>query len=87
MLLNSTIVLIYADFCKDVDLRLPYSCSSDRITREGKGREVLTRVSKMNFTKFYSVNVTGVAAKVQPILSIPMNQDTGSAFTQPVHSK
>ena len=41
---------------------------------------------EVNFTKFYSVNVTGVAAKVQPILSIPMNHDTGSAFTQPVPS-
>jgi hypothetical protein len=41
---------------------------------------------EVNFTKFYSVNVTGVAAKVQSILSIPMNHDTGSAFTQPVPS-
>jgi len=41
---------------------------------------------EVNFTKFYSVNVTGVAAKVQPILSIPMNHDTGSEFTQPVPS-
>jgi hypothetical protein len=30
----------------------------------------------VNFTKFYSVNVTGVAAKVQPILSIPISHDT-----------
>jgi hypothetical protein len=41
---------------------------------------------EVNFTKFYSVNVTGVAAKVQPIPSIPMNHDIGSAFTQPVPS-
>jgi hypothetical protein len=34
----------------------------------------------VNFKKFYSVNVTGVAAKVQPILSTPANHDTGSAF-------
>ncbi len=33
---------------------------------------------EVNFTKFYSVNVTGVAAKVQPILSIPINHDTQS---------
>jgi hypothetical protein len=39
---------------------------------------------EVNFTKFYSVNVTGVAAKVQPILSTPMNHGTDSAFTQPV---
>jgi hypothetical protein len=39
---------------------------------------------EVNFTKFYSVNVTGVVAKVQPILSTPMNHDTDSAFTQPV---
>jgi chloramphenicol O-acetyltransferase len=30
----------------------------------------------INFTKFYSVNVTGVAANVQPIFSTPMNHDT-----------
>jgi hypothetical protein len=40
----------------------------------------------VNFTKFYSVNVTGVAAKVQPILSTPMNHDTSNVFTQPVPS-
>ena len=34
----------------------------------------------VNFTKFYSVNVTGVAANVQPILSTPMNHDAGSPF-------
>ncbi|MFZ0223523.1 MAG: hypothetical protein WAM42_17715 [Candidatus Nitrosopolaris sp.] len=41
---------------------------------------------EVNFTKFYSVNVTGVAAKVQPILSTPMNYDNGSAFTQSLPS-
>jgi hypothetical protein len=41
---------------------------------------------EVNFTKFYSVNVTGVAAKVQPILSTPMNHDTGSSFTQSLPS-
>jgi hypothetical protein len=40
---------------------------------------------EFNFTKFYSVNVTGVKANIQPILSTPMNHDTGSAFTQPLH--
>jgi hypothetical protein len=35
----------------------------------------------VNFTKFYSVNVTGVVANAQPILSTPMNHDgRGSAF-------
>jgi hypothetical protein len=33
---------------------------------------------EVNFTKFYSVNVTGVAAKIQPILSIPINHNTQS---------
>jgi hypothetical protein len=40
----------------------------------------------VNFTKFYSVNVTGVAAKVQPILSTQMNHDTGSTFSQSLPS-
>ena len=35
----------------------------------------------VNFTKFYSVNVTGVAANAQPIISTPMNHNgRGSAF-------
>jgi hypothetical protein len=35
----------------------------------------------VNFTKFYSVNVTGVVANAQPILSTAMNHDgRGSAF-------
>jgi hypothetical protein len=35
----------------------------------------------VNFTKFYSVNVTGVAANAQPIISTPTNHDgRGSAF-------
>jgi hypothetical protein len=37
---------------------------------------------EVNFTKFFSVNITGVATKVQPLLSTPMNHDTGSTFTQ-----
>jgi hypothetical protein len=41
---------------------------------------------EVNFTKFYSVNVTGVAAKVQPILATPLNHDTSNVFTQPVPS-
>ena len=41
---------------------------------------------EVNFTKFYSVNITGVAAKVQPIPSTPINYDTGSAFTKRVPS-
>ena len=41
---------------------------------------------EVNFTKFYSVNITGVAAKVQPIPSTPINYDTGSAFTNRVPS-
>jgi hypothetical protein len=36
---------------------------------------------EVNLTKFYSVNIR-VSAKVQPLLSTPMNHDTGSAFTQ-----
>ena len=43
----------------------------------------------VNFTKFYSVNVTGVVANAQPILSTPMNHDgRGSAFpiSLPVNS-
>jgi hypothetical protein len=35
----------------------------------------------INLTKFYSVNVTGVAAKAQqPIAPTPTNNTTGSAF-------
>lgn len=35
---------------------------------------------EVNFTKFYSVNVTGVAAKVQNMPPTPANHDSGNAF-------
>ena len=41
---------------------------------------------EVNFTKFYSVNVTGVAAKVQNMPPTPTNHDTGNAFPQSLPS-
>ncbi|MFY9795042.1 MAG: hypothetical protein WAK17_08670 [Candidatus Nitrosopolaris sp.] len=35
---------------------------------------------EVNFTKFYSVNVTGVVAKVQNTPPTPTNHDTGNGF-------